>query len=276
MIAPNRPDCVTFFLLAGMVFCPSCKSFSTKNSDLLVFQGTEITDSTYSAVAQLISPAQCTATFVSKTTMITAAHCVFPSQGHVSVKLAQGTELQAEDKNVFVHPDFRPVIMPWPRNDQAYYQQLMTAGRSDVAVVVFPHPISDTFHTMLDRPPLPGEKVTIVGFGGTEPEGSDYGIKRKGCNQIKELTEGMIHFTARPLSNGAAGGLCESGAIPGDSGGPLFIDDQLAGISSWASPAQGGIIKDGLHHSFYCDLSSREIRAFLKYTVIKGAKIDGI
>jgi hypothetical protein len=96
--------------------------------------------------------------------------------------------------------------------------------------------------------------------------GAGGGLKRDGTNVVDDVADGFITFIGTPQ---AAEGI-EPGtkvlAGSGDSGGPLFIDGKLAGVTSGGGLYWAGSGYDGL--SYYVDINSESSRSFLE-TVLK-------
>jgi hypothetical protein len=114
------------------------------------------------------------------------------------------------------------------------------------------------------QPPRPGDQLTIVGYGLNDLRTrSGAGRKRVGTNTVTRVSSGMIQFQAYQGERKAVSG-------SGDSGGPLFINGKLAGVTS------GGAHFGGFKESMYVDLSSQMSQAFLRDAVRRGAVIPGI
>ncbi len=92
--------------------------------------------------------------------------------------------------------------------------------------------------------------------------GSGAGVKRAGTNSVGSVSGGFINFDGLPEADGETtpGTLVASGS--GDSGGPLFVSGQLAGVTSG-----GGLPRDGrggyYATSKYVDVNSVYVKSFL-------------
>jgi hypothetical protein len=150
----------------------------------------------------------------------------------------------------------------------------------DIAVVTFPSGTSSTATRLYQGALSVGQDFTIIGFGANDhhfdSKGNQtsmgLGVKRKGQNQIDEITDGLIKFKGvasaadkdTPLGLDAASGT-------GDSGGPLFIQEMLAAVTSGGG-LQQIIEKDGqwvdVKKSVYVDLNEPLNRKFLMEALI--------
>ncbi len=239
---------------------------SAQNSETKVTNGREIAESTFPSVVLLVmETAQgqgiCTGTFVNDSQIISAGHCVEgldpadPSL-YVVTTNAQG-EYVATAKAVSFkrHPSYniRLGVSPY-----------------DVSVINFNADSAPATSAVATRSPTAGQTLTIVGYGNNVNEfdswgqltGSGAGTKRAGTNSVGSVTGGFINFNGLPEADGATtqGSLVSSGS--GDSGGPLFVNGQLAGITSG-----GGLRSDGrggyYATSKYVDVNSAYVKSFL-------------
>lgn len=220
------------------------------DSSVKVLNGVEVASDEYPEVQKLdrsYSDKICTGSFVSHNTFLTANHCV-DLHDHTAQELSVNG----------VHPI------------AAYDHPFLSMGRKyDLAVLIFPSHTSDSFTSILNRNPVAGDSLTIVGFGINQSE-ADRGVKRKGTNTLDSVMDGVLTFTgdARPQV-GSDGTSISTGedvsARGGDSGGPLFIQGMLAGTTS------GG----GGNKSHYVDLNSDQSRFVLQKAVDLGAEIPG-
>jgi hypothetical protein len=137
-------------------------------------------------------------------------------------------------------------------------------------VIDFPADSAPAVSSVATRAPAAGQTLTIVGYGNNvngfdnfgEQTGSGAGTKRAGTNRVDSVSGGFINFNGLPEADGVSteGSLVSSGS--GDSGGPLFVDGKLAGITSG-----GGLRSDGrggyLASSKYVDINSVYVKSFL-------------
>jgi hypothetical protein len=226
----------SFALLVSALGCAP----SDQNSDLQVVNGSA-TNEFPEVVLLRHGNAICTATCVSPTTVITASHCIM--RGVATLNRIPATR-------IIRNPEYRHIHV----------------GPTDIAAVVWNQPICRSFARVGRVPPRPGDRLTIVGYGVNDTiRGTGAGTKRFGHNIVQEVDEGMIYFAAiqGDFTTGAASG-------GGDSGGPLFINGQLVGVTS------GGFARGSFKGSLYVDATSPGSRRFLEFAVRNGADIPGI
>ena len=218
--------------LSFMLGLSACGTGPTQseNSSQKVTNGVDLGSSEYPAVVLLVMRSGffyqsiCTGTFVNDYQVVTAAHCVRDN----------------------------PTITALGRTAQSYKSQ---AGYSldnnggvnnlDLAVVNFPRGTSSSWRELGASAPEKEDQVVIVGYGNNKIAassnggitGSGSGKKRFGRNQVYERAEGMITIVGVPES----GVSIEDEQVPpgefaatgsGDSGGPLFFEDTLVGVTS--------------------------------------------
>src|SRR5690606_12118592 len=107
---------------------------------------------------------------------------------------------------------------------------------SDIAAMVFDKDIAPAIVPVLDRRPQKGDRFTIVGYGNTSASASQLdgpvAYKRHGRNVVGQAAGDVIRFVGPQTPGAGSFANDESGAAPGDSGGPLFIDGKAAGVTS--------------------------------------------
>ncbi len=201
----------------------------------------------------------CTATFVSDSTLITAAHCI-DSLGATTnrVEITRGNGLGALSRLIFRHPEY-------------YYRGAL----NDVAVIVFEDKTSDQWIPVANVYPRAGDAIELVGYGKFNHFERGDGVKRKGTNQI-ELVNTRINFNAESKPSNATFGPGENaGNSLGDSGGPMF--DQVTGrLVGVASTVDSTTNLQAQLHCHYANLQLSKHMQFLRSTLSRGAKIDGI
>ncbi|MDQ3233327.1 MAG: S1 family peptidase [Pseudobdellovibrionaceae bacterium] len=228
----------------------SCSEKKIGASSVKVLNGTEVPPGGYPEVHILnrtFSDKICTGTFISHNTFVTANHCVDLQDHQLSDHNVNGVQPVAG----FKHP-------------------LPSLGRRyDLAVLVFPPQPSTVSARLINRPAVVGDILTIVGFGVNQSS-ADVGIKRQGTNTIENVADGLITFEgiAHPQT-APDGSIISTGedvsARGGDSGGPLYIEGMLAGVTSGG---RGNL-------SYYVDLNSAHSHYVLQKAVDLGAEIPG-
>ena len=195
---------IVMSLLSG---CTAKKARAT--SSVKVTNGTQISDGDYPAVVRItIGNFACTATFVTRSIIITAAHCVASGD-----PVFQGVTAD----RVAVHPAYSTGVSP---NDLAFAQ--------------FPRDVAPAVATIRATPPKLNDPFEIVGYGLNDTVSkTGAGTKRVGKNSIQDLSQGFISFEGTAFAGDGSGSDSASGS--GDSGGPLFIGQQIAGITSGGS-----------------------------------------
>lgn len=226
----------------------SCLAFTAcgqkPTSELKITNGIQKQPDRLSAV---IYQDGCTGTFVSPTTILTAAHCADHGFTYKGVKTSS-----------------------WESMPEAF--QKKWGFDIDVRLLVFPKAVAPAWIPVSTKSMLGNEDVLIAGFGiydmiGKKSDGKfRYGtVTLSGFEANGQLmhSEGLSQETVA----GKIGD--QSGIGPGDSGGPMFYDGLLVGIASGVS----GSGKEGEHKSIHVNLTHPKIKAFLDYAVAKGVDI---
>ncbi len=246
------------------------------DSAVKVTNGREIAETDYPSVVYIASQVQdgvasCTATFVNDSQVVSAAHCVEgTSASNPSLYLVKVTYVDGEAQLSAVAKAQR-----WVR--PANYNFDDGVNKLDVSVISFPANSAPAVSALAAVPTKAGDSLTIVGYGNNRNfiddsgqfTGSGAGKKRVGTNQVGAVVDGMIQFIGTPSagSDFEPGSLVLSGS--GDSGGPLFVNGRLAGVTSG-----GGVGKtsDGeeVYISQYVDLKSADSQALLKKALKPG------
>lgn len=242
--------------LSSIVACGT----APRSSDIKVTNGQVISEDQHPEVIMTSfktergSSASCTATFINDHVALTAAHCVnsgtVDSNGQVQMEVSYVTRDASNQrlvvaKSVAVYQDLQ-----WQASGGG-------VNPNDLGLVVFPAGTAKAHATISTKAPAVGDKLTIVGYGlnnvGLTESGA--GVKRQGNNTVKAVEKGFIKFEGVPTTTDATGTNSASGS--GDSGGPLFIDGKLVGVTS------GGSVNGVVKVSNYVDLTSAASKAFL-------------
>jgi V8-like Glu-specific endopeptidase len=168
----------------------------------------------------------CTATLVSPTVLLTAAHCI-EGAGAATTAWVNNTTTPSTALPSQATGWKKISTMQMHEN---YPQRFANLGY-DCAVLVLEDPITDITPKTYRKAPLPasavGTTARIVGYGNTNgAAGTGSGTKRELATRIKEVRDGVLTIGSR----GAV-------SCQGDSGGPAFLseggEEVIAGISSY-------------------------------------------
>jgi secreted trypsin-like serine protease len=251
-----------------------CGDAPQNNSETKVTNGREVADSTYPSVVLLVfqSPEGqgiCTGTFINDSQVISAGHCVDGLSTDAPEVVAVTKEIENGEEKYYAIAK----AVSYKRHPS--YNIRLGVSPYDLSVIDFPANSAPATSALIRQPPRTGDTLTIVGYGNNESSldangeqtGSGAGTKRVGTNKVGSVTGGFINFVGLAGADGvtAAGSFVSSGS--GDSGGPLFVNGAIAGITSG-----GGLRNDSdgtlLSTSKYVDVNSRFSRSFLA-TVVK-------
>lgn len=229
---------ILLFLAVGVIaaMATSCNR-SQSDSEVDLYNGIQFDKSEYPSVVWL---GGCTATTVSDNTVVFAAHCVGgSSRSQVSV-IDSNKKTLARSQRVLVHPKY----------GGGYYRNMTY----DVAVAIFPN---NSFNyeqasSVRRKAPRKGDAAVLFGYAG-KPTPLKSNTKINSINRQEIVTR---------VSDGAV-------AQRGDSGGPMFVDDQLVGV---ASRADGSFTQA----SFHTNLQQKENMNFLESSIRYGAFIKGL
>jgi secreted trypsin-like serine protease len=203
---------------------------------------------------------RCTATLISPTVLITAAHCTSgvrgkvlvdfdsvitetgpspyplaadPAVGYTAAEIAAMGELSG---TAYAHPD--------------YSDFTDTANWNDVGVVVLDEPVEIEPATLAPQDYLDqftpnvlnrtvfdvvgyGTEVRKAESGPQKPTPMSYPLIRRQTSVIgQKLTPQILQANGNEKDNRAGGGTCF-----GDSGGPIFHDDLIVGVTSYGYTA---------------------------------------
>ena len=245
-----------------------CGRMNDPRTQLKVTNGQEISGDVHPEVILLYDKKKgsvCTGTFISDDTVLTAAHCTMggsvenTESGEVAGQL-QIIQITDQAQRTAKALAISTEIYRNPQWDSAFLQQ--NVNKYDLGIVKFPAGTSSARAEIKSDPAEVGKEFTIVGFGlnyvpapGAEVDHSSAGIKRMGKNNIVMVEDGFIGFLGASSTTTADGSNVNSAS--GDSGGPMFIDGKLAGVTS------GGGRRDDKSISLYIDLQSDISKSFL-------------
>jgi Trypsin len=171
----------------------------------------------------------CSGSLIAPTLVLTVAHCVQPGADYKIVAYDKEQKPQLQNvKRVAIHP--------------AFQMQAMLAHRAtaDVALLQLEITAKGKTPATLGAPLLPvspGAKFMIAGIGVTvRGDGKSGGITRDASLVATGKPGNLQIRLVDPATEGARDGL---GACTGDSGGPVFEEQQggpvIVGVISWST-----------------------------------------
>jgi secreted trypsin-like serine protease len=281
MVRTAQKKWVRFAASTGMALTMmACGSAQPETSAVKVTNGIEIAETDYPSVVMIVANtpeglANCTATFVNDSQAVSAAHCVEgTSERNPELYLVEQTMVNGR-------PQMRAVAKAQRWYRDATYDINEGVGPLDLSVITFPSNTAPATSDIAVVDPKVEDELTIVGYGNNrnyvtsmgQIGGSGSGKKRKGTNLVGNVTaEGMIQFIGLPqsVSDVEKGQYALSGS--GDSGGPLFINGRLAGVTSGGGVAQ---TRDGqtIYISEYVNLRSASSQTLLKKALKAGTAL---
>lgn len=191
------------------------------------------------AVVMLEGLPHCTATLISASTLVTAAHCVV---GHMTKERLDGGKVTAGFGSVYSQPLFPPIEITrvaYPDKDPLVFDPKTL--RHDIALLILKSPVKladispSELHTgapTWQQVQTGGTKLVFVGFGYNvlNNEKVGLGIKREASWAISAFDDYAVSFSV-PGTN----------TCRGDSGGPGFLEGAnsliLAAITSGGDDA---------------------------------------
>ncbi|RYZ56771.1 MAG: trypsin-like serine protease [Proteobacteria bacterium] len=229
----------TAILLSTAIACGS----QVQDSSLKITNGIKKQPDRFKAV---IYQDGCTGTFVSPTTIITAAHCAdkgFTFKGVRTISFRSMPEALKKS---------------WGFN-------------IDVRLLVFPKAVAPAWIPISTKRVEGDEAIVFAGFGTYDLKNNkNDGQFRYGTSNLLGFESGenllITHGTDLEAIAGTEG--TNSGVGPGDSGGPLLRDGLLIGVASGIAG-----LGDDRHKSFHVNLTEPSIKAFLDEAVKGGIDI---
>ena len=210
------------------------------------------TPSQYPAVAGLVvaiadgSTGLCSATLVTSSVLLTAAHCVVDTVGAVAGFFPDGaTEVDVPAVAAVWHPSYQRTPL------------------YDIALVQLAHPIDGIAPLPIAvQPPGPRTRGTIVGFGqdpsGRSSLGQQGTVRLKRCPRVfrragiqRGYLDGSLCW--RPKKKG-------QDTCKGDSGGPLLVGGAVAGVTSGGFPDCPGKLSWDTNVALYADWITSQLQ----------------
>ena len=259
-----------FFFSSILLLLFSCGRKSP-HASLDVVNGRHLLDSDFPSVVMLFDTerqALCSGTFISRTLVLTAAHCAGsrPTDAktlkvNAAIKLVEKTgeilpnglpQLRSLGvaKNFYRHPQWQTIRM----RINAY----------DLAIVEFEpsllYPV-EILEISKQQAGI-GDEMEVVGYGSNAQLRQGTGMwaqKRVGVSRIEKMEEGLIRISGpKRTTHNDPYRHKNSSAANGDSGGPLLKDGKIYGVVS------GGTKKNFFRlYTNYVDLHSQTSKDFL-------------
>lgn len=221
------------------------------------------------------SYSSCSGTFIGPNVLMTAGHCVNPSD-LLGIRFVGASTLNNVNFNARFAAGSAPVKVI--HNGASYIGMGMDftseAIRSrDLAFLIFGKTVAPAVSAMAPARPAVGTGVTLVGYGSQvfdslAPISSIF--QQVGRNVVKDLSQGGSNMLA-VSGNIASVNVNDTLAAHGDSGGPLFIDSKVAGVLS-----VGGKLTPTVGFNLWVDLNSATSKALIKSAVAAGAIVGGL
>ncbi len=238
-----------------MLFCllaAGCRPRGGDDSVVLVTNGVETNERP--EVVKLVNTrtgALCTGTFVGPRVVLTAAHCF--------------TDKHAADLS---WEGLAP-IHAWHGGRLG---DLAALTPEDVAVIAFTDDVAPGVAPVAATRPAAGERIEVFGYGRLDAtDQATSGVKRRGVNTVAEARDGflIVEGVSSPNTHTEAGE--NAVGARGDSGGPLFVKDAVAGVDSG-----GGKVEAGRKRTKYVDITAPAAHQVLCQAIQAGVAIAGM
>ena len=243
-------------------------------ASLKITNGVNVSEDEFPSVVLLVVEKNgkreiCSGTFVNDHQLVTAAHCVVDAVTGNLARVFYATPAYSYDEN---EPQLRFVAQALNIRVHPGFQrsQSLEPSTNDLAVIDFPYGIAPSYSTIGYDAPEIDDAITIVGFGNNQSyldeqgyqAGEGSGVKRAGRNVVTERDGGLISFKGLGTESSDFNQGDWSATGSGDSGGPMFLNGTLVGVTSRGelNEVKGG---EYLAVSYFVDLTNEDNRRFL-------------
>ena len=256
----KRPALIRSILLSVLTIAAGIQvgCGETPTSSVKVTNGTTIGEAEYPSVARIYftvgqGAATCSGTFISDSLLLTAAHCV--SQAEVDDRGLVDMDITLLTQDAVGAFESRAESIAVYRNPE--WDTVPGVNKFDLGLIKFPEDTALAVSKIASSAGKINDNVMVVGYGNNDNVArTGAGVKRKGANKIHDVREGFLFLRGSALPDDASGTRSTSGM--GDSGGPLFRDGKLVGVTSG-----GKVLEDGTSEALYVDLASPSSKEFL-------------
>ncbi|XP_066141749.1 trypsin-7-like [Euwallacea fornicatus] len=197
---------------------------------LTIVNGTSanVSDYPYVALLRIQDYPSCGATFISNTTLLTAAHCVQTVDSQ-SLTIQVGSSVTSENSSEIIQ-----VQSKIPHDLFCSDAQCIDYDIAVVTIVSAPQNFDVVPVKLNEDRDEAGTLGTVLGWGydgANEGELHKLEVPIKDNAECSEVYYSDVNFSERMMCAGGQGGdYCW-----GDSGGPLTVGDVLVGIAAWSS-----------------------------------------
>jgi secreted trypsin-like serine protease len=200
--------------LALAVFVAGCVDRPALGVETAEIVGGSTSPQDRAAVALVSGGAEfCSGVLVEPTIVLTAAHCLPPNSGHAieDTEVFFGADVSQGGTTIAIaHALANPTWAP-----DAF------AGDIGIIALAEPAPVEPLAIEMDASMVSAGDVLRAVGYGISQPQATDPGVKRAGLVVVESVDAETFHLSA----DGTV-------TCSGDSGGPLFAGDLVVGLHS--------------------------------------------